>query len=120
MFENNSNPNNLMQQISHVMPHFCDKCGGRHDPTDLEIVFNSNAKAVCKLSCKNCGNTYMIHVNSPVDGMLAAKRSEYRSEITGKEINKFSNVSAIASNEIIDVFDALKKVKTIDDFNKLF
>ncbi len=109
-----------MQQISQVMPHFCDKCGNRHDPSDLEIVFNSNSKAVCKLNCKNCGNSYMIHVNSPAEGMVAAKRAEFKSEITVQEINKFSNVPEIGSNEILDVFDALKKVNNIDDFNKLF
>jgi hypothetical protein len=120
MPENILNPQNLMHQISSIMPHFCDKCGEKHDTSDLEIVFNSSSKAMCKLNCKECGNTYMIHVNSPVDGMLAAKRAQYKSEITANEISKFSNVNNIESNEIIEVFDALKGVKTIDDFNGLF
>ena len=77
------------------MPHFCDKCGTKHDTADLEIVFSSSSKAVCKVNCKNCRNSYMIQVNSPTEGMLAAKRTEFRSEITGQEINKFSNAYEI-------------------------
>ena len=118
--QNSFNPQNLIQHISSIMPQYCDKCGARHDNKDLEIVFNSNSKAVCKLNCPNCGNSYMIHVNSPAEGMVAAKRSEYKSEITAQEITKFSNIKEIDSNEVIDVFNSLKSVSSIDDFNNLF
>lgn len=113
------NPN-FIQQISSIMPHFCDKCGAKHDQGDLEFVFNDTAKAMCKLSCKNCGNMYMIHINSPMDGMLSAKRSSFKSEISAKEMNKFSGSPRIESDEILDVFNALKGIKNIEDFNKHF
>lgn len=105
--------------MSAMLPKYCDKCGAKHDHADFEIVTSGKNKAMCKMTCKNCGNAYMIHVNSPVEGVLSSKRSAFKSEITAKEITKFSNSSKIESDEIIDIYKGLESVKTIDDFNNL-
>lgn len=110
----------VTKQFKNVMPKFCDRCGNAYNENDMEIISESKLGLACKLGCKSCGNTYMFHINSPVDGMLAAKRIETKTEMTSQEIRKFSiGASQIDSDEIIDVFTALEKVSTIDDFNKL-
>jgi uncharacterized Zn finger protein len=119
--QDNRNPQNFMQQISALIPQYCDRCGAKHVQTDFEVVFNEKSKVMCRLSCSNCGNIYMIQLNGQTEGgVISAKRTGFKSEITQQEMDKFSDTSLINTNEIIDVYDALKAVKTIEDFNKLF
>ncbi|GAB4284083.1 MAG: hypothetical protein Kow0081_1020 [Candidatus Dojkabacteria bacterium] len=114
----------LMNQINSLVPKFCDKCGMRHHSDDMEIVRNTPTNLLCKLSCKNCGNTYVFSINKPVDGMgiVSGRRAPFKSEITAKELNKFTSteVSLINPDELIEVFQGLEEVQTIEDFNNLF
>ena len=116
------NLQNLIQQIPAIVPNFCDRCGVKHSQNDFEIVSQEIDKVICKLSCLSCGNTYIIHVNTPLDGsgVFSARRASFPSEISTEEIKKFSNVESINNEEILDVFIALREVKNIDDFNILF
>jgi hypothetical protein len=116
------NLQNLIQQVPAIVPNFCDRCGAKHSQSDFEIVSQDIEKVMCKLSCYSCGNTYIIHVNTPIDGsgIFSARRASFPSEITTEEIRKFSNVESINNDEILDVFIALRDVKNIDDFNVLF
>lgn len=110
---------NAMSSLNGVIPQYCDKCGTKHTDSDLEIVANDTHKAVCRLGCANCGNSYMIHVNMPMNGVFAAKRMAYNTDMNAREMKKFSNTSKIDQNEIIDVFTSLKDIKNIQDFNDL-
>ncbi len=121
MLPNNKDVQSILHQISAIIPHYCDKCGAKHNHADLEVIYNENSKVMCKLNCKSCGNSYMIQVHSQMDGaMLSAKRTPYKSEITNKEITKFSELPRIDTDEIIDVYNTLQKITSIEDFNKLF
>lgn len=110
---------NMLSQFAAVVPNFCEKCGNEHDKEDLEVVMSDKGKVVCKLACKNCSHASMIHINSPVDGIVAAKKSTTKSEISGEEMSKFASSRAINSDELIEVYQGLKSVKTIDDFVKI-
>lgn len=112
-------PQNIMQHIHAIMPQFCDKCGTKYNSTDIEIMGSNSSRVTCKINCKNCGNNYMMQVNSPAEGVLAAKRAEFKSEMSAKEITKFSEADQIESDEIIEVHDQVKNMKTIKDLNKL-
>ncbi len=116
----NININQILQQIPGLLPNYCDRCGMKHDKSDLEIVSQDNEKVVCRLGCTKCGSSYMIHINSPVDGIVAAKKSAYKVDVSPAEIKKFSLTEEINQDEILDVFIALKDVATIQDFNILF
>jgi hypothetical protein len=114
------NFNQILQQMPTLVPNFCDRCGAKHQKTDLEVVNQDMERIVCRVACSNCGTGYMIHINSPADGVVAAKKASYKSDISNSEIKKFSNTERIENEEILDVFIALKEVKTIKDFNYLF
>jgi uncharacterized Zn finger protein len=121
--ENKINPfdfKNVMNQLSAILPKFCDKCGHKHDSDDFDIVATEQNNATCKLSCKNCGNMYMMQVHSPAPGVLSAQKTGFKTEISSKEMDKFKEADQIHSDDIIDAYNGLKKVKTIDDFRKLF
>lgn len=115
----NQQPQHIMQHINAIMPHFCDKCGTKYNPTDIEIVGNNSNRVTCKINCNNCGNNYMMQVNSPSEGVLAAKRAEFKSEMTTKEIGKFSAADKINADEIIDLHDQIKALKTVSDIERL-
>jgi len=103
-----------------LLPNFCDRCGSRHEKSDLEVVSQDVDKVVCRLGCTNCGSSYMIHINSPAEGIVAAKKAAFKIDATPAEIKKFSLTDEINQEEILDVFIALKDVNTIKDLDGLF
>lgn len=113
-------PKNLIQQIANAIPRYCDKCGAKYNHNDLEIVMNDDSKAVCKLGCTNCSNSYLIHVTNNGDGMLSMSRGPVQSDLSADELKKFSDFAQIENNEILDVYIALGSVQTLTDFESLF
>ncbi len=109
----------LLQQVSAIVPNFCDRCGTKHMKTDLEVIDRNSDKVVCKLSCNNCKNTYIIHVSTNSDGIISSRRA-FKPDISSGEFQKFSKLERINNEEILDVFIALKGIDTMDDFSILF
>lgn len=116
----NININQILQQMPGLLPNYCDRCGVKHERNDLEVVSQDADKVVCKLSCSNCSSSYMIHINSPAEGIVSAKKAAYKMDASMEEIKKFSLTDDINQDEILDVFMALKDVNTLSDFNVLF
>lgn len=119
--------NQLLQQLKAILPNFCDKCGSKMDTEDLEILNNQADRATCRLTCKTCGNSYVMHAQTSIAGLppvMAIKDTisapQIKSELTNEEKQKFSNMNQIHTDEIIDVFQSLKKVTSIKDFNAQF
>jgi len=112
--------NQLLQQMPNVVPNFCDKCGSRHSKEDVEIVAQEHDRISLRLTCTSCGSTYMIQVQSPAEGVVAARKTVSRSDISVGEMRKFIESETIDSEEILDVVLALKKVSTLGDFDHLF
>lgn len=104
--------------MTNLVPKYCDKCGAKHSPADLNILDESSEKVVCKLQCSNCNSSYMIHVQNTIEG-VSARRANVKSEITKKEYQKFARSEKIASEEILDVYMALETVESIADFDAL-
>lgn len=121
-------PNNqLLQQLRAILPNYCDKCGSKMDAEDLEILSNQADRATCRLTCKTCGNSYVMHAQTSIAGLppvMAIKDTLntqiVKTELTTQEKEKFSQVTNIHTDEIIDVFQDLKKINSIEDFNKQF
>lgn len=113
------NLNNILQQISAIIPNYCDKCGAKYEKNDFEIINQDPNGITCRLDCKSCNNSYVMHVNNPAEGMLAAKRASMKADITADEMRKFSNVDKIDNEEVLDALIALKSVKNVDELQKL-
>jgi hypothetical protein len=113
------NPN-ILDQMTGFMPKYCDRCGHKHDSTDLEVTTNDRGKLNYKQSCSNCGNVYVVQVNVMPDGNgYNAKKISFKTDITQGELERFAVLGPIDSNELIDVYDALNSVNDLDDLNKL-
>ncbi len=112
--------NQLLQQIPNVMPNFCDKCGNKHNKEDVEILGQDTEKLSLRLTCNNCNSTYMIQIQSPSEGVIAARKTVARTDISVGEMKKFVESENIDSDEILDVVLALKQVSTKKDFEVLF
>lgn len=108
------------QQIASLMPHYCDRCGFKHSKADLEVITVDPERMVCRLECTSCKNIYIFQVNSSPDGVINTKKNSLKSDITGAEIKKFTDVDEIITEEILDVVISLKKLETIEDFFQLF
>ncbi len=111
---------NLLQQMQNVIPNYCDKCGHKHDKADLELISQEGTKANFRLSCSNCGNSYMVMVQSPMDGVFTARKYNARKDLTASEISKFSRLESINKEEILDAFIAIKDVNTLEELESLF
>jgi len=114
--------NQLLQQMPQVVPNFCDKCGARHSKEDIEVLGmgHEQDRISLRLTCENCKSIYMIQVQSPSEGVLAARKTITRSDISTGETMKFGEAEDIHVDEILDVVLALKHVSTISDFDHLF
>lgn len=115
------NLSQIIQQIPSLVPNYCDKCGAKHANGDFEIISQDNEKALCKLNCYSCGNSYIINVTLPGDHNehLSARRAPFISDLNMEEIRKFSNVEKIDNEEILDVFMAINEVKNFNDLKTL-
>lgn len=115
----NFNNSQLTQQLTALIPNFCDKCGAKHNKTDIEIINQDFSGISCRLDCHNCGNSYIMYINSPSDGVLAGKKALLKTDINASEMKKFSNMERLDNNEILDALLALKNINDISDFNGL-
>lgn len=113
------NLNNILQQISAIIPNYCDKCGAKYEKSDFEIINQDQNGVSCRLDCKSCNNSYVMHINNPAEGMLAAKRASMRADITTDEMRKFSNVDTIDNDEVLDALIALRNVKNVNDLEEI-
>ena len=116
----NSNNSQLTQQLTALIPNFCDKCGTKHNKADIEIINQDPSGISCRLDCHNCGNSYLMYLNSPSDGVLSGRKAIIKTDISNSEMRKYTNADILEDNEILDVLITLKEVKNINDFNVLF
>lgn len=110
----------FMQQIASLMPHYCDKCGNKHQKGDLEVMNVDPEKIVCKLECANCKNVYVFQVSSPTDGVVNTKKSSMKSDMNTEELRKLNDIDSIVTEEILDVYMSISQIETIEDFKLLF
>jgi len=109
----------ILQQVPSLLPNYCDKCGARHEIGDLQIIKQDMSKVICRLGCNSCNNSYLIHINIPLDGIVTAKRTSFVSDITKEEFQKFSELQKINNEEVLEVFVALKEVSEMKDLEYL-
>lgn len=106
--------------LKDVMPSFCDKCGTKFDHEDFDVISNEDNKAVSRIQCKECQNTFLMHIATPAPGVTSSVKTPFKTSLTSGEMRKFSGSGQISPDEELDIYSSLKGVKTISDFNKLF
>ena len=112
----NNSPFNIPKNI---IPQFCDRCGSKHHPTDMEIISSEDMQFIAKIDCHNCKATYMMHITMPMDGMVSGRKSLFKTDLSQGEVKKFTGVSNIENEEILDSFIAMKKIKSFSDLDTL-
>ncbi|BCX13488.1 MAG: hypothetical protein KatS3mg085_020 [Candidatus Dojkabacteria bacterium] len=118
--ENKIKNQNILSQISNIVPKYCDKCGKKYSHTDLDLIEQTDNRLVCKLSCNNCRNIYILQIHKDMDGNLSAKRTNIKQELVDEqEIKKFEEMEAIDLDEVLDVYIVLEKIKDVHELLSL-
>lgn len=102
-----------------IIPQFCDRCGAKHHPADMEVISSEDMQVTAKIECSSCKATYLMHITMPMDGVVSGKKSLFKTDLSQGEIKKFSDVAEIENEEILDSIIAMKKVKSFSDLNNL-
>lgn len=102
-----------------IIPQFCDRCGSKHQSTDLEIINSEDMQVTAKIDCSVCKATYLMHISMPMDGVVSGRKSLFKTDLSQGEVKKFSGVASIETEEILDSFIAMKKVKSFSDLSNL-
>jgi hypothetical protein len=102
-----------------IIPQFCDRCGARHNPTDMEVINSEDMQVTAKIDCNSCKATYLMHITMPMDGVVSGRKSLFKTDLSQGEVKKFTGVASIETEEILDSFIAMKKVKSFRDLDNL-
>lgn len=109
-----------IKSLQQFVPKHCDNCGHKYVEESFRIVKKSEYGTLIHLSCKNCGNSYMINVLNPIKGVGGASRMPIRVDISsGEEIKKFVGKPPISSDDVIDIHNWLKSIKSGKAFKNL-
>jgi DNA-directed RNA polymerase subunit RPC12/RpoP len=102
-----------------IIPQFCDRCGAKHNPTDMEVINSEDMQVTAKIDCHSCKATYLMHITMPMDGVVSGRKSLFKTDLSQGEVKKFTGVTSIETEEILDSFIAMKKVKSFSDLDNL-
>ena len=89
---------------------FCDKCGTPYTVDDLNIVQSTGAGTIIHFSCKNCKAK---HVASLVMPLGMSQRMPVNMDLDSSEFEKFMSKKVLTKQNILDVYEELKDVKSI-------
>ncbi len=102
--------NDALNEARSVAPRFCEKCGSAYVDENFHLVQKNNNQSVFHLKCNHCGNTYILNVVSPGPNILASQRSSLNIDLsTPEEISKFAGKKSVQPDEVLDLFNLLKK-----------
>lgn len=119
--ENISKNHNIFSEVSKIIPQYCDKCGAKHSSRDLHVLEQSSSVLVCRLSCTNCNNVYVLQIHKDGSGGVTAKKSSIKQEFANElEERKFQDLEVIALDEVLEVYNILESLKTVQELISLF
>lgn len=110
----------FLKNIKNAIPKHCSNCGTKYSEKDLTLIQKDEYTAVLHLTCSNCKESYLINVLSPLGILQGANRIPLKIDIaTAGEAKRFIGKKPVSSDNVINVHDLLKKVKSKEDFEKL-
>lgn len=108
-----SSSNALLQKKQFLIDSvakFCDKCGTPYTVDDLNIVQSTGAGMIIHFSCRNCKAK---HVASLVMPLGMSQRMPVNMDLDSSEFEKFVSKKSLTKQNILDVYAALKDVKSV-------
>lgn len=116
MEKNNIKDQKIIKSIMEVAPKHCENCGTKYDPEDFKIMRRSPVNTLLHLKCSSCGNTYMLNVVNPSNGMVGASRMPLNLDLgSSNEFSKFAGSDVVSQDEALDIYDLLDP-NSFDDF----
>lgn len=89
---------------------FCDRCGSPYSPSDLEIIQESDSSSIIHFSCKNCKSKHIATFLKP---MGISSRMPINTDLSEKEITKFSSMRNTSPDEVLNMYSYLKNNKEV-------
>lgn len=118
MESKNKQDQKIIKTIMEVAPKHCENCGHKYKTEDFKIMRKSPVNTLLHLKCSNCGNTYMLNVVSPQNGMMGASRMPINLDLSSsQEFSKFAGGSSVEQDEALDIYELLDP-DSFDDFIK--
>ncbi len=117
---------NISQLIEHlrklpmVSPKYCDNCGAMHADDDVRYMGQHQNSFAFQVTCKQCGVSYLMRVGASMSGVAAQKLELSSSDVGAEELKKFVGRSKVQKDEVLQVYSDLRRVRTLEDFLKLF
>lgn len=110
--ERNNHKNSLLDDklkyYINAIARFCDKCGTPYSPQDLQIVQDSSVTSIIHFSCGNCKSRHIATFFKPVG---ISSRMPINTDLNTNEIIKFASKGEVSTDDILDVYNQLKKQK---------
>lgn len=96
----------IIKNIMEVAPKHCENCGNKYRENDFRIMRSSAVNTLLHLKCASCGNTYMLNVVSPMQGMVGASRMPLNLDLySPNEVSKFAGIEPLEDDEALDIYE---------------
>lgn len=106
MNENKEKEQQIIKGIMEVAPKHCENCGSKYNESDFRVMRSSTVNTLLHLKCSSCGNTYMLNVVSPMQGMVGASRMPLNLDLfSPNEVSKFAGIEPTDQDEAIEIYD---------------
>jgi hypothetical protein len=102
------NEDNNEQKIYFIntIAKFCDKCGTKYTPDNLEIIQESVVSSIIHFSCQKCKASHIATYIKPL-GM--SHRVAVNSDLDSTEFSKFQRNGETSPDEILEIYTYLKE-----------
>ena len=104
--------NNIIKQKQFFIDSvakFCDKCSTAYTTDDVNILQNTNLATIIHFTCNNCKTE---HIATFMKGIGISQKVPMNTDLTAKEVNKFSQMGKISLQEVLNLYKYLKENHT--------
>lgn len=109
----------VLKMVKNVAPKHCDICGHKYEDSDFHLVKNQGNQTVIHLRCDSCGNTYMLNVFNPAQGLLGSTRAQLNLDLAeANEVMNFAGNKPLTTNEALDAYNLLTKSSALHSLFK--
>lgn len=85
---------------------FCDKCSTAYTTDDVNILQNTNLATIIHFTCNKCKAE---HIATFMKGLGISQKVPINTDLTAKEVQKFSEMGRISLQEVLNLYKFLKE-----------